>query len=27
MKKSPLENVEAYDSTTTVWVHGKKIPG
>ncbi len=23
MKKSPLESVEAYDSITTVWVHGK----
>lgn len=26
MKKSPLESVEAYDSITTVWVHGKAIP-
>lgn len=26
MKRSPLESVEAYDSITTVWVHGKEIP-
>ena len=26
MKKSPLETVEAYDSITTVWVHGKAVP-
>lgn len=26
MKKSPLESVDAYDSITTVWVHGRKIP-
>jgi len=26
MKKSPLESVEAYDSITTVWVHGKAVP-
>jgi imidazolonepropionase-like amidohydrolase len=26
MKKSPLESVDAYDSITTVWVHGKAIP-
>jgi imidazolonepropionase-like amidohydrolase len=26
MKKSPLDSVEAYDSITTVWVHGKEIP-
>jgi imidazolonepropionase-like amidohydrolase len=26
MKKSPLENVDAYDSITTVWVHGKAVP-
>lgn len=25
MKKSPLESVDAYDSITTVWVHGKAI--
>ncbi len=25
MKKSPLESVDAYDSITTVWVHGKMI--
>jgi imidazolonepropionase-like amidohydrolase len=26
MKTSPLESVDAYDSITTVWVHGKEIP-
>lgn len=26
MKKSPLESVDAYDSITTVWLHGKEIP-
>ena len=26
MKKSPLETVDAYDSITTVWLHGKAIP-
>lgn len=26
MKKSPLESVDAYDSITTVFVHGKAIP-
>jgi imidazolonepropionase-like amidohydrolase len=26
MKKSPLESVEAYDSITTVWLHGKAVP-
>jgi imidazolonepropionase-like amidohydrolase len=26
MKKSPLENLDAYDSITTVWVHGKAVP-
>ena len=26
MKQSPLERVEAYDSITTVWVHGKAVP-
>ena len=26
MKQSPLETVDAYDSITTVWVHGKEIP-
>jgi imidazolonepropionase-like amidohydrolase len=25
MKQSPLETIEAYDSITTVWVHGKEI--
>jgi Amidohydrolase family len=25
MKQSPLESLEAYDSITTVWVHGKPI--
>jgi imidazolonepropionase-like amidohydrolase len=25
MKKSPLESLDAYDSITTVWVHGKAI--
>jgi imidazolonepropionase-like amidohydrolase len=25
MKKSPLETVDAYDSITTVWVHGKAV--
>jgi imidazolonepropionase-like amidohydrolase len=26
MKKSPLESVDAYDSITMVWLHGKEIP-
>jgi imidazolonepropionase-like amidohydrolase len=26
MKKSPLESVDAYDSITTVWVHGQAFP-
>lgn len=26
MKNSPLESVDAYDSITTVWVHGKAVP-
>jgi imidazolonepropionase-like amidohydrolase len=26
MKQSPMETVDAYDSITTVWVHGKEIP-
>jgi imidazolonepropionase-like amidohydrolase len=26
MKKSPLENLDAYDSITMVWVHGKAVP-
>jgi len=26
MKRSPLETVDAYDSITTVWVHGKTVP-
>jgi imidazolonepropionase-like amidohydrolase len=26
MKKSPLEGLDAYDSITTVWVHGRAIP-
>jgi imidazolonepropionase-like amidohydrolase len=26
MKKSPLKSIDAYDSITTVWVHGKAIP-
>jgi hypothetical protein len=25
LKKSPLESVDAYDSITTVWVHGNPI--
>ena len=25
LKKSPLEGVDAYDTITTVWVHGKEI--
>jgi imidazolonepropionase-like amidohydrolase len=25
MKKSPLESIDAYDSITTIWVHGKTI--
>jgi adenine deaminase len=25
LKKSPLENADAYDSITTVWVHGNPI--
>ena len=24
LKRSPLESVEAYDSITTVWVHGQE---
>jgi imidazolonepropionase-like amidohydrolase len=26
MEKSPLQSVDAYDSITTVWVHGKAVP-
>ncbi|MFZ0805974.1 MAG: amidohydrolase family protein [Candidatus Sulfotelmatobacter sp.] len=26
MTKSPLETVDAYDSITSVWVHGKELP-
>jgi imidazolonepropionase-like amidohydrolase len=26
MKESPLESVDAYDTITTVWVHGETIP-
>jgi imidazolonepropionase-like amidohydrolase len=26
MKKSPLETVDAYDSITTVFIHGKAVP-
>jgi imidazolonepropionase-like amidohydrolase len=26
MTKSPLETVEAYDSITSVWLHGKELP-
>jgi hypothetical protein len=26
MKKSPLETVDAYDSITTVFMHGKAVP-
>jgi imidazolonepropionase-like amidohydrolase len=25
MKKSPLESVDAYDTISTVWLHGKAI--
>jgi len=25
LKKSPLESVDAYDSITTVWVHGRPV--
>jgi imidazolonepropionase-like amidohydrolase len=25
LKKSPLESVDAYDSITTVWIHGKEV--
>jgi imidazolonepropionase-like amidohydrolase len=25
LKRSPLESVEAYDSVTTVWIHGKQV--
>jgi imidazolonepropionase-like amidohydrolase len=25
LKKSPLESVEAYDSVTTVWIHGQQV--
>jgi imidazolonepropionase-like amidohydrolase len=26
MKKSPLDTVDAYDSITTIWVHGQMVP-
>jgi imidazolonepropionase-like amidohydrolase len=26
MRKSPLETVDAYDTITSVWVHGKELP-
>jgi imidazolonepropionase-like amidohydrolase len=26
MKKNPIESVDAYDSISRVWVHGKEIP-
>jgi imidazolonepropionase-like amidohydrolase len=26
LNKSPLETVDAYDSITTVWIHGKPVP-
>jgi hypothetical protein len=26
IKKSPLESVDAFDSITTVWVHGNAVP-
>jgi hypothetical protein len=26
LKKSPLESLDAYDSITTVWIHGKAVP-
>jgi Amidohydrolase family len=26
LKKSPLESLDAYDSITTVWIHGKTVP-
>jgi imidazolonepropionase-like amidohydrolase len=26
LRKSPLENVDAYDSIVTVWVHGTQVP-
>jgi imidazolonepropionase-like amidohydrolase len=26
LKKSPLEGVDAYDTITTIWVHGREIP-
>jgi imidazolonepropionase-like amidohydrolase len=26
MRKSPLETIDAYDTITTVWLHGKAIP-
>ena len=25
LKKSPLESIDAYDSITTIWIHGKQI--
>lgn len=25
MKKSPLESVDAYDSITTIWLHGRQV--
>jgi imidazolonepropionase-like amidohydrolase len=25
LKRSPLESVDAYDSITTIWVHGKPV--
>jgi imidazolonepropionase-like amidohydrolase len=26
LKKSPLESVDAYDSISSVWIHGKEVP-
>jgi imidazolonepropionase-like amidohydrolase len=26
MKKSPLDTVDAYDSISTIWVHGQMVP-
>ena len=26
LKKSPLEGTDAYDTITTIWVHGRVIP-
>jgi imidazolonepropionase-like amidohydrolase len=26
LNKSPLENVDAYDSIATIWIHGKPVP-